>query len=77
MFLYGDILTIGPTEVYLAAALFAVLMAFQAYGYNRLLYVGLSPQLASVHRVQTRAYQYVFAGLLIFRLPETRGRELD
>jgi len=64
MFLYGDILTIGPSEIVWAALLLAALMVFQWIGYNRLLYVGLNPVLATAHRVRTRVYQYVFAGLL-------------
>jgi zinc transport system permease protein len=63
-FLYGDILTIGDTNILLLAGLFAVLMIFQATGYNRLLYVGLSVPLASAHRVRVRPYQFVFAALL-------------
>jgi zinc transport system permease protein len=64
MFLYGDILTIGDAEVWLTAALFAALMAFQAVGFNRMLYVGVNPSLASAHEVPTRTYQYLFAALL-------------
>lgn len=64
LFLYGDILTIGQAEVLALAGLFVVLFAFQAFGYNRMLYVGLSPTLASAHRISTRSYQYVFAALL-------------
>lgn len=64
MFLYGDILTIGMNEIVWEAVLFAALTAFQAIGYNRMLYVGFNPVLASAHRVRTRAYQYAFAGLL-------------
>jgi zinc transport system permease protein len=64
MFLYGDILTIGTSEIVWEAVLFVVLMAFQAWGYNRMLYVGLNPTLASAHRVSTRFYQYVYAALL-------------
>jgi zinc transport system permease protein len=64
MFLYGDILTIGDAEIRLTGALFAVLMAFQVVGFNRLLYVGVNPSLASAHQVPTRAYQYLFAALL-------------
>ncbi len=60
-FLYGDILTIGQGEIVALAALFVLLMAFQAFGYNRLLYVGLNPVLASAHRVAVRFYQYIFA----------------
>jgi zinc transport system permease protein len=63
-FLYGDILTIGDTEVVLLAALFVALFAFQAMGYNRLLYVGVNPVLAAAHKVRTRIYQYIFAAML-------------
>ncbi len=64
MFLYGDILTIGTSEIVWEAVLFVVLMVFQTIGYNRMLYVGLNPTLATAHRVHTRAYQYTFAALL-------------
>lgn len=64
MFLYGDILTIGPVEILCEAGLFVALMTFQALGYNRMLYVGLNPVLASAHQVRTRAYQYIYAALL-------------
>jgi len=63
-FLYGDILTIGPDEILWLAGLLALLMAFQAAGYNRMLYVGLNTALAAAHRVRVRFYQYVFAALL-------------
>jgi zinc transport system permease protein len=63
-FLYGDILTIGDGEILCLGALAAVLAAFQAFGYNRLLYIGLNPVLAEVHGVRVAAYRYVFAALL-------------
>lgn len=63
-FLYGDILTLSEAEVLWTAGLFAAMMAFQAFSYNRLLYVGLNPALASAHRVGVRGYQYVYAVLL-------------
>ncbi len=63
-FLYGDILTIGNAEILWMAGLFAVVMAFQTYGYNRMLYLGLNTTLASVHRVHVRTYQYLYAALL-------------
>lgn len=63
-FLYGDILTIGDGDILALIALFVILMAFQACGYNRMLYVGLNPVLAKAHRVQVAVYQYLFAGLL-------------
>jgi len=63
-FVYGDILYIGDADIWAMIALFVVLMLFQAYGYNRMLYIGLNPVLAKAHRVRVAAYQYVYAGLL-------------
>jgi zinc transport system permease protein len=63
-FLYGDILTITGAEIAGLVVLFLALMAFQVWSYNRLLYIGISPELARAHRVKVGAYQYVFAGLL-------------
>jgi len=63
-FLYGDILTIGDGEVQILLLLFIVLMVFQYFAYNRLLYIGLNPTLAKAHRVPVAAYQFVFAALL-------------
>lgn len=63
-FLYGDILTIGPWEVQAMFVLLLLLLAFQVYGYNRMLYIGLNPVLARAHRVNVAAYQYAFAALL-------------
>jgi len=63
-FLYGDILTIGGAQILGLLALFAVLTVFQAWGYNRLIYIGLNPTLAKAHRVPVAVYQYLFAALL-------------
>ena len=63
-FLYGDILTIENGDIWAMIALLAVLIVFQTYGYNRMLYIGLNPVLAKVHRVWVAAYQYIYAGLL-------------
>ena len=62
-FLFGDIIFIGDLVGWLFG-LCAVVLAFQAIGYNRLLYVGLNAPLASAHRVHVRVYQYVYAVLL-------------
>lgn len=62
-FLYGDILTIGDAGIVSLAALGVAVMVFQAWGYNRLLYIGLNPAVAQAHRVQVAAYQFAFAGL--------------
>lgn len=63
-FLYGDILTISESEIGALALLFAVVMTFQAVGYNRLLYMGLNPLLAKVHGVRTTWYQYILSMVL-------------
>ena len=63
-FLYGDILTIDHDSVLCLQILFVVIMLFQAWGYNRMLYIGLNPLLAKAHKVRVGVYQFVFAGLL-------------
>ncbi len=63
-FLYGDILTITDGEILWLLILFAVLMGYQFWAYNRLLYIGLNATLAKAHRVQVAVHQYAFAGLL-------------
>ena len=63
-FLYGDILTMSAGDLAALVVLFAVVMLFQAWSYNRLLYIGLNPVLAQAHRVKVVFYQYAFAGLL-------------
>ncbi|MBE6441760.1 MAG: metal ABC transporter permease [Desulfovibrio sp.] len=63
-FLYGDILTITEGETAFLAVLFAVLLLFQAVGYNRLLLIALNPVMARAHGVRVALWQYAFAGLL-------------
>ncbi len=63
-FLYGDILTITEPELLGLALLFVLVMVFQAWGYNRLLYISLNPVVARTHRIPVATCQYLFAGLL-------------
>lgn len=63
-FLYGDILTLTEFDIWAMIFLFIFLMAFQVYGYNRMLYIGLNPILAEVHRVKVAFYQYTYSALL-------------
>lgn len=65
-FLYGDILTIGDSDIWALLALLMVLLIFQAYGYNRMLYIGMNAVIAKVHGVRVAAYQYTYAALLSF-----------
>ncbi len=63
-FLYGDILTITETDIRWLIGLFFALAAFQIWGYNRLLYIGLNSVVAKAHRINVFFWQYLFAGLL-------------
>jgi len=63
-FIYGDILTISDADILLMALLLTIVLGFQFFGFNRLLYISLHPVLARTHRVRVAAYQYLFAGLL-------------
>ena len=63
-FLYGDILTLGEREIFWLAILVVLVLVFQAFGYNRLMYVAVHPTLAKVHRIRVSLLQYIFAGLL-------------
>ena len=63
-FLYGDILTITETDIRWLIGLFFALAAFQVWGYNRLLYIGLNSVVAKAHRINVFFWQYLFAGLL-------------
>lgn len=63
-FLYGDILTIGDSEIWFLIGLFLAVAAFQFYGFNRLLGIGLNESLAEAHAVHVRLWQYLFAALL-------------
>ncbi len=64
LFLYGDILTIGNTDIWFLIALFLVFFLYQAKAYNRLLYIGINPTLARTHRVSVGFHQYTFAAFL-------------
>jgi zinc transport system permease protein len=63
-FLYGDILTVTEDEITFLAALFAMMIVFQAAGYNRLLAIALNPVMAKAHGVRVAFWQYSFVGLL-------------
>ncbi|MGD8543484.1 MAG: metal ABC transporter permease [Desulfobacteraceae bacterium] len=65
-FLYGDILTVGDGDIWAMMALLALLVFFQSYGYNRMLYIGFNTVVAKAHGVRVAAYQYIYAGLLSF-----------
>lgn len=64
LFLYGDILTIGNTDIWFLIALFLLFFLYQAKAYNRLLYIGINPTLARTHRISVGFHQYTFAAFL-------------
>ncbi len=63
-FIYGDILTITDTEVWMLMGMFVALTAFQALAYNRLMLVGINPVLAEVHGIRVALLQYLFATMV-------------
>ncbi len=63
-FLFGDILTIGDSEILTMLGLFAILSAFQFWGYNRMALMVVNQTLAKTHHVNVKAYQYAYAALL-------------
>jgi zinc transport system permease protein len=63
-FLYGDILTISEFDIMILSILALVILAFQAFGFNRLVFVGLNPLLAKSHGIRVGRYQYLLGALL-------------
>lgn len=63
-FLYGNVIAVGEGEVILMALLLAVVILFLAYGYNRLLLIGINDALAQTSGVNVRFYNYAFAAML-------------
>lgn len=63
-YLYGDILTVGEGELTVMASLLLVLIIFELVGWNRMLFLSLSPVMAKVDGMHTAFWQYLFAGIL-------------
>ncbi len=63
-FLFGDILTIGTSEIRFLLVLLPVVLALQVLGFNQLLAIALNPIMARVHGVKVVLWQYLFAALL-------------
>ncbi|MEM2915287.1 MAG: metal ABC transporter permease [Candidatus Bathyarchaeia archaeon] len=63
-FLYGDILTINTNEILILLCLCCIIIIFQTWGYNRMLFTSLNPTLAKIHQIHVRTYQYLYAILL-------------
>ncbi len=64
MFLYGDILTIGNFEIVYLFILLIILFIFQIFSWNRMLHIAINEQIATVHRIPIRVYQFIFTCLL-------------
>lgn len=63
-YLYGDILTVSENEIMALAVLLALLSVFEIVGWNKLLALSLSPQLARLDFRGSAIWQYLLAGLL-------------
>ena len=64
MFLYGDILTISSREILTLFLLSVVFYIFEVFSFNRMIAIGIDPQLARTHRVHVAVYEYLHVGLL-------------
>ena len=63
-FIYGDILAISDSELVWFLGLLIAITAFSAYGYNKLILMGINERVARVSGVPVFAYDYIFAILL-------------
>lgn len=63
-YLYGDILTIGEGELLVMLLLLAALVIFESAGWNRMLFLSLSPVMAKADGVAAGFWQYLFAAIL-------------
>lgn len=63
-FLFGDILTIGPSEIRFLFVLLPATIAVQLAGFNSLVSIALNPVMARAHGTNVAFWQYLFATLL-------------
>lgn len=63
-YLYGDILTVSEGELSVMFLLLIVLIIFEITGWNRMLFLSLSPVMAKVDGMVTAFWQYLFAAIL-------------
>ena len=63
-YLYGDILTVSEGELGIMAGLLIILIIFELSGWNRMLFLSLSPVMAKVEGMATAFWQYLFAAIL-------------
>lgn len=64
-FLVGkSILTVTPAQIVVLMGLFVAIMSVEVFAYNRLMLVGLNPELAQTRGVRVWLYEYIFAVLL-------------
>lgn len=62
--LAGNILTISPSELVGLIAFFVVALVVEFFAYNRLMFIGLNPELAETRGINVALYEYLFSALL-------------
>jgi len=62
--LAGNILTISPAELVGLIAFFIVALTVEFFAYNRLMFIGLNPELAETRGINVALYEYLFSVLL-------------
>lgn len=63
-FLYGEILTVGKTELYWFFILFVTVFLFLYLYYNRLLYIGLNDKIAYTKGINVKRCDYMYSLVL-------------
>lgn len=63
-YLYGDILTVSEGELTVLLLLLCAIAVFEILGWNKMLYLSLSPVMARVEGMATAFWQYLFAAIL-------------
>jgi zinc transport system permease protein len=63
-FVYGDILMISDWMICVLALLMLLVIAFEFFFFNKLIYTGISQTLAGAHKINVGLFQYIFAILL-------------
>ena len=62
--LAGNILTIDPSELVGLVVFFIVAVVIEFFAYNRLMFIGLNPELAETRGINVALYEYLFSVLL-------------
>lgn len=63
-YLFGSILTVGRTDLWLMLALAAVIVFFFVYYYNTILFIAFDEEYARAHRLPVAAFKYIIISMI-------------